>query len=248
MTGRRCGGQTGKFAAEPLGQACGRASAAVNRRLLLPGSWDPASPKADPAKAARRDQCAAPAEVGRAETWQLTLDMIDETRSWVSRRPMGPRPAAGSRHAVCRRSGPPTRTSPCSSGFRLSHLPANTPLPVLVRTANTPPPVLVRTAKLRRRIESDHREMEEALGPAHFEGRTRRGRHHHNTLVPVAHAFCTPQRLTRPAFRKPRIRPRRHDNTTPSPLPSVETYPSSGVHAESHRNRDLICEGNPRRT
>ncbi|EWS93153.1 transposase [Streptomyces filamentosus NRRL 11379] len=40
------------------------ASAAVNWRLFLSGSWDPASPKADPAKVARRDKCAVPAEVG----------------------------------------------------------------------------------------------------------------------------------------------------------------------------------------
>lgn len=47
------------------------ASAAVNWRLFLPGSWDPASPKADPAKVARRDKCAIPAEVGHVEKWQL---------------------------------------------------------------------------------------------------------------------------------------------------------------------------------
>jgi hypothetical protein len=46
------------------------------------GSWDPASPKADPAKVARRDKCAVPAEVGHIEKWQPALDMIDETRSW----------------------------------------------------------------------------------------------------------------------------------------------------------------------
>ncbi|WP_420713395.1 IS701 family transposase, partial [Streptomyces sp. NRRL WC-3549] len=58
------------------------ASAAVNWCLFLPGSWDPASPKADPAKVARRDTCAIPAQVGHVEKWQLALDMIDETRSW----------------------------------------------------------------------------------------------------------------------------------------------------------------------
>lgn len=56
--------------------------------------------------------------------------------------------------------------------FWLSNLPETTPLPVLVRTA-----------KLRWRIENDHREMKQALGLAHFEGRTRPGRHHHVTLV-----------------------------------------------------------------
>ncbi|MFI2780001.1 transposase [Streptomyces sp. ALB3] len=60
-----------------------------------------------------------------------------------------------------------------------------------------PLPVLVRTAKLRWRIEHDYREMKQALGLAHFEGRTWPGWHHHVTLVSVAHAFCTLQRLGR---------------------------------------------------
>ncbi|MGW7009019.1 IS701 family transposase, partial [Streptomyces sp. NPDC054933] len=59
-----------------------RASAAVNWRLFLPESWDPASPKANPAKVARRERCAIPAGTGHVEKWQLALDMIDETRSW----------------------------------------------------------------------------------------------------------------------------------------------------------------------
>lgn len=42
----------------------------------------PASPKADPAKVARRRPCGIPAEVGHVEKWQLALDMIDEARSW----------------------------------------------------------------------------------------------------------------------------------------------------------------------
>ncbi|WP_406486491.1 IS701 family transposase [Streptomyces sp. NBC_01563] len=70
--------------------------------------------------------------------------------------------------------------------FWLSNLPETTPLPVLVRTA-----------KLRWRIESDYREMKQTLGLAHFEGRTWPGWHHHVTLVSVAHAFCTLQRLSR---------------------------------------------------
>ncbi len=56
---------------------------------------------------------------------------------------------------------------------------------------------LVRPARLRRRIEHDYREMKQALGLAHFEGRTWAGWHHHVTLVSVAHAFCTLQRLAR---------------------------------------------------
>ncbi|MET9695030.1 IS701 family transposase [Streptomyces sp. NPDC006514] len=68
--------------------------------------------------------------------------------------------------------------------FWLSDLPADTPLTTLVRLA-----------KLRWRIEHDYREMKQALGLAHFEGRTWNGWHHHVTLVSVAHAFCTLLRL-----------------------------------------------------
>jgi SRSO17 transposase len=55
---------------------------------------------------------------------------------------------------------------------------------------------LVRLAKLRWRIELDYREMKDALGLDHFEGRSFRGWHHHVTLVSVAHAFLTAQRLS----------------------------------------------------
>ena len=54
---------------------------------------------------------------------------------------------------------------------------------------------LVRLAKLRWRIEQDYRELKDALGLDHFEGRSFRGWHHHVTLVSVAHGFLTLQRL-----------------------------------------------------
>ena len=68
--------------------------------------------------------------------------------------------------------------------FWLSTLPADAPLRRLVRTA-----------KIRWRIEHDYRELKQALGLAHFEGRTRAGWHHHVVLVTVAHAFVTSERL-----------------------------------------------------
>ncbi|MET7622514.1 transposase [Streptomyces sp. NPDC005408] len=77
-------------------------------------------------------------------------------------------------------------TEPEPVQFWLSNLPADTPLATLVRLA-----------KLRWRIEHDYREMKQALGLAHFEGRTWNGWHHHVTLVTAAHAFCTLQRLAR---------------------------------------------------
>ena len=54
---------------------------------------------------------------------------------------------------------------------------------------------LVDLAKLRWRVEHDYRELKDALGLDHFEGRSFKGWHHHVTLVSVAHAFVTLQRL-----------------------------------------------------
>jgi SRSO17 transposase len=54
---------------------------------------------------------------------------------------------------------------------------------------------LVRLAKLRWRVEHDYRELKDALGLDHFEGRSWQGWHHHVTLVSAAHAFVTLQRL-----------------------------------------------------
>lgn len=74
--------------------------------------------------------------------------------------------------------------------YWLSNLPADTPLKTLVRLA-----------KLRWRIEHDYRELKDALGLDHFEGRTYRGWNHHVTLVSVAHAFLTLERRRRPPAR-----------------------------------------------
>ncbi|MFE9559024.1 IS701 family transposase [Streptomyces sp. NPDC006703] len=278
--------------------ASDNASAAVNWRLFLPESWDPASSKADAAKVARRDRCGIPAEVGHVEKWQLALDMIDETRSWGlevplviadggygdtaafrlgvedrglayavgisttttaqpgdarpctaaytgrGRRPMpsypepaktvkslviaagkqaarpvqwreGSRPGTGrSGHKRMYSRFVALRIRPAGREIRkatagvdlpvrwlLAEWPATSDEPVQFWLSNlpenTPLPVLVRTAKLRWRIENDYREMKQVLGLAHFEGRTWPGWHHHVTLVSVAHAFCTLQRLTR---------------------------------------------------
>ncbi len=74
--------------------------------------------------------------------------------------------------------------------YWLSNLPADTPLKTLVRLG-----------KLRWRIEHDYRELKDALGLDHFEGRTYRGWNHHVTLVSVAHAFLTLERRRRPPTR-----------------------------------------------
>jgi SRSO17 transposase len=74
--------------------------------------------------------------------------------------------------------------------YWLSNLPADTPLADLVGLG-----------KLRWRIEHDYRELKDALGLDHFEGRTYRGFNHHVTLVSVAHAFLTLERRRRPPAR-----------------------------------------------
>jgi SRSO17 transposase len=61
---------------------------------------------------------------------------------------------------------------------------------------------LVRLGKLRWRIEQDYRELKDALGLDHFEGRTYPGWNHHVTLVTAAHAFLTiERRRARPQLR-----------------------------------------------
>jgi SRSO17 transposase len=62
-------------------------------------------------------------------------------------------------------------------------------------SADVPLDRLVGLAKLRWRVEHDYRELKDALGLDHFEGRSWQGWHHHVTLVSVAHAFVTLERL-----------------------------------------------------
>jgi SRSO17 transposase len=81
----------------------------------------------------------------------------------------------------------------------LAGWPSGEPEPVTYWLANlpeaTPLVELVHLAKLRWRVEHDYRELKDALGLDHFEGRSFQGWHHHVTLVSVAHAFVTLQRL-----------------------------------------------------
>jgi SRSO17 transposase len=70
--------------------------------------------------------------------------------------------------------------------YWLSNLPADTPIDRLVLLA-----------KLRWRVEQDYRELKDALGLDHFEGRSWPGWQHHVTLVSVAHGFLTSERLRR---------------------------------------------------
>jgi SRSO17 transposase len=81
----------------------------------------------------------------------------------------------------------------------LAEWPQGEPEPVKYWLANLPAevplPRLVWLAKLRWRVEHDYRELKDALGLDHFEGRSWQGWQHHVTLVSVAHAFVTLERL-----------------------------------------------------
>jgi SRSO17 transposase len=83
---------------------------------------------------------------------------------------------------------PPGKEEP--TDFWLSNLPADTTIERLVCLA-----------KLRWRVEQDYRELKDALGLDHFEGRSYPGWNHHVTLVSVAHGFLTTERLRRPPLR-----------------------------------------------
>ncbi|MFF3160012.1 hypothetical protein [Streptomyces sp. NPDC057910] len=56
--------------------------------------------------------------------------------------------------------------------------------------------MLVRHASSRWAIETDYREMEQALGLGDYEGRSYTGFHHHVALVSAAHLFCLEQTLS----------------------------------------------------
>jgi hypothetical protein len=76
--------------------------------------------------------------------------------------------------------------------YWLASLPAEVPLERLVGLA-----------KLRWRGEHDYRELKDALGLDHFEGRSFKGWHHHVTLASVAHGFLTLERLDPKRLRRP---------------------------------------------
>ena len=54
---------------------------------------------------------------------------------------------------------------------------------------------LVRTVKGRWKIEQDYQQLKEELGLDHYEGRHWTGWHHHVTLVMLAHALLTLEKL-----------------------------------------------------
>src|SRR5262245_6644806 len=77
----------------------------------------------------------------------------------------------------------------------------------------TAPRALVRLAPLRWRVERASQELKDELGLDHFEGRGRRGFHHHASLCIAAYAFLAAERARHPPLtpgtlvRVPRVPP-----------------------------------------
>src|SRR5204862_538560 len=132
---------------------------------------------------------AASAQAATTVTWREGADGEQLTSRFVALRV---RPAG----VKLRRA---THGSQLAVRWLVAEWPAGEPEPVKDWLANlpetTPLEQLVGLAKLRWRVEHDYRELKDALGLDHFEGRSWQGWHHHVTLVSVAHAFVTLERL-----------------------------------------------------
>jgi len=84
---------------------------------------------------------------------------------------------------------------------------------------------LVYMAKLRWRIERDYQELKQELGLGHYEGRGRRGFHHHATLAIAAYGFLISERSAIPPsaerqasiFQTPRLSPGYRPRGSPDP-------------------------------
>ena len=132
---------------------------------------------------------AAGAQTARTVAWREGADGEQLVSRFVALRV---RPAGVRLRRAVRGSELPVR-------WLVAEWPGGEPEPVAYWLANlpadTPLERLVGLAKLRWRVEHDYRELKDALGLDHFEGRSFRGWHHHVTLVSVAHAFVTLERL-----------------------------------------------------
>jgi SRSO17 transposase len=136
---------------------------------------------------------------------QLVLDVGEQTATTVAWRQGADGQELASRFVVLRVRPAGVRLRRAARGgqlpvrWLLAEWPAGEPEPIKYWLANLPDDTsmveLVRLAKLRWRVEHDDRELKDALGLDHFEGRSWPGWHHHVTLVSVAHAFVTLQRL-----------------------------------------------------
>jgi SRSO17 transposase len=132
---------------------------------------------------------AAGQQAARTVAWRQGTDGEQLVSRFVA---LGVRPAGVKLRRATRGGQLPVR-------WLLAEWPEGEPEPTKYWLASlpetTPLERLVRLAKLRWRVEHDYRELKDALGLDHFEGRSWQGWQHHVTLVSVAHAFVTLQRL-----------------------------------------------------
>jgi SRSO17 transposase len=162
----------------------------VPETLPYAGRGQPSKPRyRQPRSSLRQLVLAAGERVARMVTWREGADGEPLVSRFVALRV---RPAGRQLRRVARGGQLPVR-------HLLAEWPLGEPEPVTYWLASLPAEVplerLVGLAKLRWRVEHDYRELKDALGLDHFEGRSWLGWHHHVTLVSVAHAFVTLERL-----------------------------------------------------
>ena len=162
----------------------------VPETLPYAGRGQPSKPRyRQPRSSLRQLVLAAGERAARTVTWREGADGTPLHSRFVALRV---RPAGVQLRRVVRGGQLPLR-------WLLAEWPDGEPEPVKYWLASLPETTalqqLVGLAKLRWRVEHDYRELKDALGLDHFEGRSFKGWHHHVTLVSVAHAFVTLERL-----------------------------------------------------
>jgi SRSO17 transposase len=158
--------------------------------LPYPGRGQPSKPRyRQPRSSLRQLVLAAGEQAARTLAWRQGADGEQLASRFVTLRV---RPAGVQLRRAARGGQLPVR-------WLLAEWPDGEPEPVKYWLANLPEATsrqqLVGLAKLRWRVEHDYRELKDALGLDHFEGRSFKGWQHHVTLVSVAHAFVTLERL-----------------------------------------------------
>jgi SRSO17 transposase len=162
----------------------------VPETLPYAGRGQPSKPRyRQPRSSLRQLVLAAGEQAAHTVTWREGADGQRLVSRFVALRV---RPAGVQLRRVARGGELPVR-------WLLAEWPHGEPEPVKYwlasLPADTPLERLVGLAKLRWRVEHDYRELKDALGLDHFEGRSWQGWHHHVTLVSAAHAFVTLERL-----------------------------------------------------
>ncbi|HZD71135.1 MAG TPA: IS701 family transposase [Actinomycetes bacterium] len=162
----------------------------VPETLPYAGRGQPSKPRyRQPRSSLGQLVLAAGEQAARTVAWREGVDGEPLVSRFVALRV---RPAGRQLRQLARGTQLPVR-------WLLAEWPQGEPEPVKYWLASLPETTslqqLVGLAKLRWRVEHDYRELKDALGLDHFEGRSFAGWHHHVTLVSVAHAFVTLERL-----------------------------------------------------